>query len=101
MPSQPKLRIFAGPNGSGKTTLYNHIKSEYFSTKLFVNADQLEYTFKQVKFIDLSEFSLKVTLKNSGIKHKFIGVIKSGFIELALSIVPQCIGNFVIDKLKN
>ena len=59
MPSQPKLRIFAGPNGSGKTTLYNHIKSEYFSTKLFVNADHLEYSFNQVKFIDLSEFSLK------------------------------------------
>jgi len=64
MPSQPKLRIFAGPNGSGKTTLFNHIKTEYFSTKLFVNADQLEDSFKRLGFIDLSEFQL--ILSNKG-----------------------------------
>lgn len=60
MPSQPKLRIFAGPNGSGKTTLFDSIKSEHFSTKFFINADQLEDAFKRVGFIDLSEFHLSV-----------------------------------------
>jgi predicted ABC-type ATPase len=60
MPSQPKLRIFAGPNGSGKTTLFDSIKSEYFSTKLFINADQLEETFKKFGFINLSDFDLNV-----------------------------------------
>lgn len=60
MPSQPKLRIFAGPNGSGKTTLFDSIKSEYFSTKLFVNADFLEEAFKKYGFINFSEFNIDV-----------------------------------------
>ena len=61
MPKQPKLRIFAGPNGSGKTTLFDSIKSEYFSTKLFVNADFLEEAFKKYGFINLSDFNIIVT----------------------------------------
>ncbi len=60
MPNQPKLRIFAGPNGSGKTTLFDSIKSEYFSTKLFVNADFLEEAFKKYGFINLSDFNIVV-----------------------------------------
>ena len=64
MPSQPKLRIFAGPNGSGKTTLYNSIKSIYFSTQLFINADQLEEYFKKYNFIDLSSYSIKISNEN-------------------------------------
>lgn len=56
MPKQPKLRIFAGPNGSGKTTLFDSIKSIYFSTKLFVNADYLEEAYKKNNFINLSDF---------------------------------------------
>ena len=60
MPNQPKLRIFAGPNGSGKTTLFDSIKSEYFSTKLFVNADFLEEAFKKYGFINLSDFNIFV-----------------------------------------
>ena len=61
MSSQPKLRIFAGPNGSGKTTLYNSIKSIYFSTQLFINADQLEECFKKYNFIDLSSYAVKIS----------------------------------------
>ena len=61
MPKQPKLRIFAGPNGSGKTTLFDSIKLEYFSTKLFVNADFLEESFKKYGFINLSDFNIVVT----------------------------------------
>lgn len=57
MPKQPKLRIFAGPNGSGKTTLFDSIKSIYFSTKLFVNADYLEEAYKRNNFINLSDFN--------------------------------------------
>ena len=60
MSSSPKLRIFAGPNGSGKTTLFESIKTVYFSTRLFINADLLEEQFKKTKFINFSEFNLKV-----------------------------------------
>lgn len=58
MAIKPKLRIFAGPNGSGKTTIYNSIKPIYFSTKLFVNADNLESDFKKNNFLNLSEFDI-------------------------------------------
>ncbi|RNL51217.1 hypothetical protein [Pedobacter jejuensis] len=58
MATKPKLRIFAGPNGSGKTTLYNSIKPIYFSTRLFVNADNLESDFKKNNFLNLSEFDV-------------------------------------------
>ncbi len=61
MPSQPKLRIFAGPNGSGKTTLYDSIKSIYFSTQLFINADFLEEYFKKYNFIDLSNYMINIS----------------------------------------
>ena len=67
MSSQPKLRIFAGPNGSGKTTLYNSIKSIYFSTQIFINADQLEA--EETCFWD-----------NSGSEHKCLGNIQNTFI---------------------
>lgn len=56
MAVKPKLRIFAGPNGSGKTTLYNSIKSIYFSTRLFINADSLESEFNKNNFLNLSDF---------------------------------------------
>ncbi|MFD2286056.1 hypothetical protein GJU39_01820 [Pedobacter petrophilus] len=61
MAVKPKLRIFAGPNGSGKTTLYNSIKPIYFSTKLFVNADNLESDFKKNNFLNLSDFEITCT----------------------------------------
>lgn len=58
MPTQPRLRIFAGPNGSGKTTLYHHIKESYFSTRLFINADLLEQEFKRQNYIDFSAYNI-------------------------------------------
>jgi predicted ABC-type ATPase len=58
MAQQPKLRIFAGPNGSGKTTLFDSIKSSYFSTRIFVNADLLEEEFKKKNFLNLSDFEI-------------------------------------------
>lgn len=58
MASRPKLRIFSGPNNSGKTTLFDSIQSIYFSTRLFINADNLEQTFKKYNFINLSEFNV-------------------------------------------
>jgi predicted ABC-type ATPase len=61
MSSKPKLRIFAGPNGSGKTTLYDSIKAIYFSTRLFINADQLEEYFKKFNFINLSEYDVNIS----------------------------------------
>lgn len=63
MSSNPKLRIFAGPNGSGKTTLFESIKSVYFSTRLFINADLLEEQFKKTSFINFSDFNLVVQAK--------------------------------------
>lgn len=64
MPKQPKLRIFAGPNGSGKTTLFDSIKSSYFSTLIFVNADLLEEEFQKKKFLNLSDFDIDATNKD-------------------------------------
>lgn len=77
MPSQPKLRIFAGPNGSGKTTLYESIRSVYFSTRLFVNADLIESDFRKKHYLDFSEFNIKTTdldfqqyIRANGLYHK-------------------------------
>lgn len=61
MPQKSKLRIFAGPNGSGKTTLFDSIKSSYFSTRIFINADLLEEDFKRKNFINLSDFEINIT----------------------------------------
>lgn len=61
MSSRSKLRIFAGPNGSGKTTLFDSIQSIYFSTRLFINADNLEQFYKKSNFINLSEFEISCT----------------------------------------
>ncbi|MFD2583506.1 hypothetical protein ACFSR6_13495 [Pedobacter vanadiisoli] len=61
MPRKPKLRIFAGPNGSGKTTLFDSIKSSYFSTRIFVNADLLEEGFNRKNFLNLSDFEIDIT----------------------------------------
>lgn len=61
MPKKLKLRIFAGPNGSGKTTLFDSIKSSYFSTRIFVNADLLEEEFKKKNFLNLSDFEIDAT----------------------------------------
>ena len=61
MAIRPKLRIFAGPNGSGKTTLYKSIKPIYFSTQLFINADNLEVDFKRNNFLNLSDFEISIT----------------------------------------
>ncbi|MCZ4242455.1 hypothetical protein [Pedobacter punctiformis] len=55
------MRIFAGPNGSGKTTLFDSIKSSYFSTRIFVNADLLEEEFKKKTFLNLSDFEIEVS----------------------------------------
>ncbi|WP_143009048.1 toxin [Pedobacter terrae] len=55
------MRIFAGPNGSGKTTLFDSIKSSYFSTRIFINADLLEEDFKRKNFINLSDFEINIT----------------------------------------
>lgn len=63
MSSKTKLRIFAGPNGSGKTTLFDSIQSIYFSTRLFINADNLELFYKKSNFINLSDFEISCTEK--------------------------------------
>lgn len=64
MPAKPRLRIFAGPNGSGKSTLYNNIKEIYFSTRLFINADLLEQSFKTYSYIDFKVFDIVVDNDN-------------------------------------
>ncbi len=59
MSSQNRVRIYAGPNGSGKSSLYDVIGKEYVSS-LFVNADIIEKKLKNVGFVDLTEFNLKL-----------------------------------------
>lgn len=61
MSSRPKLRIFAGPNGSGKTTLFDSIQTFFFSTRLFINADNLEQDYKKNSFLNLTDFDITTT----------------------------------------
>lgn len=63
MPSQSRIRLFAGPNGSGKTSLYYKISKTYHSG-IFINADEIEKTLQTKGLIDLSEFGLKITSKD-------------------------------------
>jgi predicted ABC-type ATPase len=82
MPKRPKLRIFAGPNGTGKTTLFDSIRSIYFSTKLFVNADHLEEAFKKNGFINLSDFDFLATEEEFVVFYSGHGLYaKAGFTE--------------------
>ncbi|WP_264536123.1 hypothetical protein [Flavobacterium sp. N1736] len=59
MPSQNRVRIYAGPNGSGKSSLYDVISKKYISG-IFVNADLIEKQLKTIRFVDLTDFNLKV-----------------------------------------
>lgn len=59
MSKKNRVRIYAGPNGSGKSSLYNFISNQYISG-LFVNADLIEKQLKNVGFVDLTEFNLKI-----------------------------------------
>lgn len=93
MSSSPKLRIFAGPNGSGKTTLFESIKSVYFSTQLFINADLLEEQFKKAKFINFSEFSLEVDAQ------KFDDFCSSSGLYLKAGFNTQTWGLFVRENV--
>ena len=59
MSKKNRVRIYAEPNGSGKSSLYNFISNQYISG-LFVNADLIEKQLKNVGFVDLTEFNLKI-----------------------------------------
>lgn len=63
MPSQSRIRLFAGPNGSGKTSLYYRISKTY-NSGIFINADEIEKTLQTKGLIDLSEFDLKINQKD-------------------------------------
>ncbi|TKB97447.1 hypothetical protein [Pedobacter cryotolerans] len=82
MPKQPKLRIFAGPNGSGKTTLFDSIQSIYFSTRLFINADNLEQFYKKSNFINLSEFEISCTAEEFNNFCLHSGLYKKAFFNI-------------------
>jgi ABC-type Mn2+/Zn2+ transport system ATPase subunit len=50
----------AGPNGSGKSTVLKAVYSQFYSG-LFVNADELEKSFKSTGFVNLlSDYNLEV-----------------------------------------
>ena len=54
----------AGPNGSGKSTVLKVIYSQFYSG-LFVNADEIQKSFKTSGFINLlSEYNLDVSEKS-------------------------------------
>lgn len=63
MPSQSRIRLFAGPNGSGKTSLYYRISKTY-NSGIFINADEIEKILQTKGLIDLSEFGLKINQKD-------------------------------------
>ena len=55
-----RVRIMAGPNGSGKSTVLKAVYSQFYSG-LFVNADELEKSFKSTGFVNLlSDYNLEV-----------------------------------------
>ena len=47
-----RVRIMAGPNGSGKSTVLKAVYSQFYSG-LFINADELEKSFKKIGFVNL------------------------------------------------
>ena len=54
----------AGPNGSGKSTVLKAVYSQFYSG-LYVNADELQKSFKTSGFVNLlSEYNLDVTDKS-------------------------------------
>lgn len=63
----------AGPNGSGKSTVLKAVYSQFYSG-LFVNADEIEKSFKKIGFVNLlGDYNLEVNdsafvdfLKGSG-----------------------------------
>jgi predicted ABC-type ATPase len=55
-----RVRIMAGPNGSGKSTVLKAVYSQFYSG-LFVNADEIEKTFKSKGFVNLlGDFNLEI-----------------------------------------
>jgi predicted ABC-type ATPase len=52
------MRVFAGPNGSGKTTIILDLKTKY-SFGVYVNADDIESTFREYRKLDLRCYQLK------------------------------------------
>jgi len=55
-----RVRIMAGPNGSGKSTVLKAVYSQFYSG-MFVNADEIEKSFKSKGFINLlGDFNLEV-----------------------------------------
>ena len=61
MPEESKrLRVMAGPNGSGKTTILKEVRNNFYSGP-FVNADEIERTFREKSLVNMAaEFSLEV-----------------------------------------
>lgn len=53
---QPRLRVFAGPNGSGKSTIKEMLPLEWLG--VYVNADEIEKSIRQVGVIDLNAFEI-------------------------------------------
>jgi len=47
-----RVRIMAGPNGSGKSTVLKAVYAQFYSG-LFVNADEIEKSFKKTGFVNL------------------------------------------------
>ncbi len=89
MAKKPKLRIFAGPNGSGKSTLYHNIK-DFFSTRIFINADQLEQGFNANNYINFQEIGIHVDDQSF---QKFCNqhgqYMKAGFNELTWNLTVR------------
>ncbi len=62
------MRVFAGPNGSGKTTMINKLKN-LIPFGVYINADDIEKTLFENKFIDFNEF--KITSSTADIQKFF------------------------------
>lgn len=56
------MRVFAGPNGSGKSTIIKEIE-KIVSTRPYINADDIERTCREKKFINLSDYYIETDNK--------------------------------------
>jgi predicted ABC-type ATPase len=59
-PRTKRMRVFAGPNGSGKSTIIKEIQ-KLVNTGFYINADDIEKSYKEKGFVNLGDFELEST----------------------------------------
>ncbi|WP_295118366.1 hypothetical protein [uncultured Chitinophaga sp.] len=56
-----RMRVFGGPNGSGKSSIIKEVRKRAIDTGLYINADDIEKTVAERKFLNLADYDLEST----------------------------------------